>query len=87
MQIQRAIISDQEVTFLIIAVPDSVLNDRTQAEQAVQFFQIRSPGVPIALITRSLNGTPTAYFGRSDLAKRLLQVPPTAIVWEDLSIQ
>jgi hypothetical protein len=87
MQLHSAIIADQDLTFLIIAVPYPVLTDRTKAEQTVQFFQRRSVGLPVALVTRDSEGAPTAYFGRTDLAARLLQTPPAALRWQDFAIR
>ena len=72
---------------MVVAVPDAVLNDRTTAEQTVQFFQNHSSGLPIALVTRDEHGALTAFYGRRDLAPRLVRIPSTALLWQDLPVR
>jgi 2-polyprenyl-6-methoxyphenol hydroxylase-like FAD-dependent oxidoreductase len=86
MQIHHAIITDQESSFRIVAVPGPVMADRTQAERTVQFLQTRLTELPIALVTRNEDGTPAAYYGRGDLAVRLLRLPTTAVRWDVLPL-
>jgi hypothetical protein len=86
MRVQRAIITAQGITFMVVAVPKQIIDDRAKAEQTVKFLQSRWVGMPIALVTRDDRGAPTAYYGRGDLAMRLIHIPPTAVPWGDLSI-
>ena len=86
MRIQSAVIIAQGFTFMVVAVPKPVLDDQRQAEQTINFLQTRWVGVPIALVTRDAQGSPTAYYGPGDLALQLLRIPPTAVPWKDLSI-
>jgi hypothetical protein len=87
MHLQGALINDQNLTFMVVAVPDAVLDDRTTAEQTVQFFQNHASGLPIALVTRDKRGAPTAFYGRRDLARRLVRIPSTALPWQDLPVR
>ena len=87
MHLQSALITNQNLTFMVVAVPDAVLNDRTTAEQTVRFFQNHSSGLPIALVTRDERGAPTAFYGRRDLAPRLVRIPSTALPWQDLPVR
>jgi len=84
MSIKSALITDADPMFLVVAVPQRVLADPTRAEQTVWFFQRRLSGLPTALVTCDTRGAPTAYFGRGDLAARLLRIAPTALPWKDL---
>ena len=86
MYVQRAIISDQDFSFVIVAVPKPVMADRASAEQTVQFLQARWTALPLALVTRDAHGAPTAYYGPGDLAVRLLRVSPRTIRWGELPL-
>jgi hypothetical protein len=86
MRIQSAVIIAQGITFMVVAVPKPVLDDRQKAEQTINFLQARWAGMPLALVTCDPLGAPTAYYGPGDLALQLLRIPPTAVPWKDLSI-
>src|SRR5262245_43691914 len=86
MHIQRAIISDQKISFMIVAVPKPIMADPNAAEQTVRFLQAPWTTLPLALVTRDAHGTPTAYYGPGDLAVRLLRVAPRAILWGELPL-
>jgi hypothetical protein len=86
MRIQSAVIIAQGITFMVVAVPKSVLDDQRKAEQTIHFLQARWVGMPIALVTCDAHGSPMAYYGSGDLALQLLRIPPTAAPWKDLSI-
>jgi hypothetical protein len=83
MHIRSAFISDSDLPFLVLAVPQRVLDDQAEAEQTMRFFQSRSAGVPVALVTCDALGATTAYYGRGDLATRLLRTATTALRWQD----
>ncbi len=86
MPLQSALITDPESTFLIVAVPKQILDDRIKAEQTLQFLQSRGVDLPIALVTRDAQGAPTAYYRRGDLSIRLLRRPPMAMGWRDMPL-
>jgi hypothetical protein len=86
MPLQSTLINDHEATFLVVAVPKPVLDDREKAEQTIQFLQSRGNGLPVALVTCDESGAPTAYYGRGDLALRLLHHPAATITWSDLPL-
>jgi hypothetical protein len=85
MPLQSALITDHESTFLIVAVPKQVLDDRIKAEQTFQFLQSRGIQHPIALVTCDAHGAPTAYYGRGDLSIRLLRRSST-MDWSDMQL-
>ena len=84
MPLQSALIRDKESAFLVVAVPKLVLDDRAKAEQTVQFLQSRGAGLPVALVTCDAAGAPTAYYGRGDLAIRLLCQPAPTMTWSHM---
>ena len=84
MSIKSTLISDQNPLFLVVAVPPPVLDNRAKAEQTIRYFQARLSGLPTALVTRDAHGAPIAYYGRGDLAVRLLHIGAAALVWKDL---
>jgi hypothetical protein len=86
MPLQSTLIKDHETAFLVVAVPKLILDDRDKAEQTIQFLQSRRQGLPVALVTCDEIGTPTAYYGRGDLAIRLLRRPATAMAWSDMPL-
>ena len=86
MTLQSAVISDHESAFLIVAVPKLILDDRTKAEQTIQFLQSRGDGLPVALVTCDAAGAPTAYYGRGDLALRLLRRQATTVSWRPVRL-
>jgi hypothetical protein len=86
MRVHSAVITGQGITFMIVAVPKLIIDDRGKAEQTIQFLQTRWGGLPIARVTRDERGAPAAYYGRGDLAMQLIRVPPSAMPWNDLSI-
>jgi hypothetical protein len=63
MRIQSAVIIAQGITFMVVAVPKSVLDDQRKAEQTIHFLQARWVGMPIALVTCDAHGSPMAYYG------------------------
>jgi hypothetical protein len=85
MHIQRAIITAEEVAFMVVAVPHPIIADRTKAEQTIQFFQRRWSDLPIALVARDAMGSPAAYYGRGDLAVCLLTTP-APLAWSEVPI-
>ena len=86
MALQSALITDHESAFLVVAVPKLVLDDRSKAEQTMRYLEERGAGVPVALVTCNEVGAPTAYYGRSDLAIRLLRQRSQAMSWRDLPL-
>lgn len=85
MKFQGALIKEQGVTFAVVVVKKSVVDNRLTAQNAIQSFQPAFPGIPLVLMAQDFRGVPT-YFGRQDIAKFLAKVPMTAIPWREYSI-
>lgn len=80
MQIEGAIIKEQNTTFAIVVVKREVLNDSYRAQDAIRNFSPVFPGMPIVLMAQDHRGTPS-YYGRSDISRFMASVPLRAIPW------
>jgi hypothetical protein len=84
MRVQGAIIREQGQTFAVVIVKPHVVQDRTEAADAIQSF---TPvfGVPVVLMAQDGRGCPT-FYGRQDIARFLSRVPLSAIPWREYTI-
>lgn len=82
MTFQGAIVKEQGVTFAIVIVKKSVIDNRSEAGRAIISFQPYFPGLPVVLMAQDHRGVPT-YYGRNDIAKFLASVPLQAIPWKE----
>lgn len=85
MKFQGAVIKEQGVTFAVVIVKKHVIDNRSQAAQAVSSFQPFFPGIPVVLMAQDHRGVPT-YYGRKDIARFLASVPLQAIPWKEYTI-
>lgn len=85
MQIQGAVIQEQGVTFAIVIVKKHVVDNSIDAREAVGAFQPLFPGLPIVLMAQDSMGVPT-YFGRSDIAAFMANVPISAVPWKEYTV-
>jgi hypothetical protein len=82
MTFQGAVVKEQGVTFAIVVVKKSVIDNRTEAERIIIDFQPFFSGLPIVLMAQNHRGTPE-YYGRTDIVKFLASVPLQAIPWKE----
>jgi hypothetical protein len=85
MKIQGSVIKEQGVTFAIVIVKKSVIDSRTEANNAIGAFRPIFPGIPLVLMAQDHRGVPT-YYGRQDLAKFMANVPMHVIPWKEYTI-
>ena len=85
MRFQGAVIKEQGVTFAVVIVKKSVVENRPEAERVIRTFQPAFPRAPVVLMAQDSRGVPK-YFGRSDIAKFLANVPLSAIPWREYSV-
>ncbi len=85
MKFQGALVKEQGITFAIVVVKKSVLDNRLHAEDVIRSFQPAFPGAPIILMAQDSRGIPT-YLGRRDIVKFLSNVPTASIPWREYSI-
>jgi len=79
-QFEGAVIREKGVTFAVVIGRQSVLQNNTDADRAIQSFQPVFPGIPVVLMAQDGRGRPT-YFGRRDLSQFMANVPLRAVPW------
>lgn len=84
MQLDGALLKEQNVTFAIVVVQRHVLNSPSESDDARRSFSRVFPGVPIILMAQDHRGTPT-YQGRRDIVAFLSHVHPSRIPWKTYS--
>ncbi|HQJ87962.1 MAG TPA: hypothetical protein PLY91_05410 [Methanoregulaceae archaeon] len=83
MKVHGAKIKEQGVTFAVVIVKSHVLNNRSDADKAIQQAQtFLFPGVPVVLMAQDSSGR-AKYYGRPDISKFLANVPLRAIPWKE----
>lgn len=85
MKFQGALIKEQGVTFAVVIVKKPVVDNRIEANKAIQSFQPIFPGIPIVLMAQDPRGTPE-YYGRRDISRFLTNVPVSAIPWREYTV-
>jgi len=85
MKFQGSVIREQGIAFAIVIVKKQVIDNRSEAENAIRTFMPVFPSLPIILMAQDSRGGPT-YFGRPDIAKLMAQVPIHAVPWKEYTI-
>ena len=83
--IEGAVIREQGVTFAVVIVRPSVIQNTFEAGRAIQSFQPVFPGMPVVLMAQDGSGRPT-YYGRRDLSQFMAGVPLRAVPWKRYTI-
>lgn len=86
MKFQGAIIKEQGVTFAVVIVKKSIMDDRSSSENAIKSFQTAFPAIPIVLMAQDHKGSPT-YYGRRDISKFMASVPLSAVRWKEFTLR
>jgi len=82
MLFQGAVIKEQGVTFAVVIVKRHVVDNRSEANDAITSFQPLFPGLPVVLMTQDSQGIPT-YFGRKDIVRFMSNVPLSSVPWRE----
>ncbi|MBW8002420.1 MAG: hypothetical protein FVQ80_10430 [Planctomycetes bacterium] len=82
MKFQGAVIKEQGVTFAIVIVKKTVVDNATSARKAIMSFQPIFSNIPIVLMAQDSRGTPT-YYGRKDIVGFLANIPLSVIPWKE----
>lgn len=85
MRIQGAVIKEQGITFGIVIVKQHVVQNRNEANRAINSFGGVFGRIPVVLMAQNHRGTPT-YMGRRDIVKFLANVPMGAIPWREYTL-
>ncbi len=82
MKFEGALIKEQGITFAIVVVKPSIVQNRIQALEAQNGFSTVFPGVPIVLMAQNSKGVPT-YYGRKDIVQFLATISISRIPWKE----
>lgn len=82
MKFTGAVIKEQGVTFAVVVVKKSVIDNRIQASKAIQSFQPLFPDIPVILMAQDYRRK-SKYYGRPDIVRFLAGVPIHAIPWKE----
>lgn len=82
MKFQGAVVKEQGVTFAIVVVKRSVINDRRRAAETADTFRTVFGPMPIVLMAQDSRGVPT-YFGRDDIVRFLANTSMSRIPWRE----
>lgn len=84
MRVQGAVIREQGQTFAVVVVKPHVVQNRSEAANAIQSF---TPvfRVPVVLMAQDARGRPT-FYGRPDIARFMSSVPVHRIPWREYTI-
>jgi hypothetical protein len=85
MRFQGAVIKEQGVTFAIVIIEKSVIDNRSEADKVIRSFRPVFPGIPVVLMAQDSWGVPT-YYGRNDIAAFMANVPLQAVAWNEYSV-
>ena len=86
MKFQGAVIKEQGVTFAVVIVRKSVIDNKFEADRARVNFQPLFPGTPVVLMAQDHQGRPT-YYGRQDISRFLANVPLSVIPWREYTVR
>jgi hypothetical protein len=86
MQFEGAVIKEQGVTFAIVVVKSSVLNNSIEIDETRSSFGPAFPGIPIILMAQDSKGIPT-YQGKKDIVDFLASIDISRIPWKKYTIQ
>ncbi|MDP1748530.1 MAG: hypothetical protein Q8L22_03655 [Reyranella sp.] len=84
-QFEGAVIREQGVTFAVVVVSPSVVENSFEANEAIQAFQPVFTGMPIVLMAQDGRGRAT-YYGPRDLSKFMANVPLRRVPWRRYTI-
>jgi hypothetical protein len=84
MQFDGALIKEHGMSFAVVVVKPSTLDNSTPREEARQGFTNYFSGVPIILMAQNNRGVPT-YHGRNDIVKFLANIHPSRIPFKRYS--
>jgi len=82
MRFQGAVVKEQGVTFAVVIVKRHVMDNRSEANTTIASLRPMFPGLPILLMAQDSRSTPT-YFGRTDIARFMSNVPLSAVPWKE----
>ena len=73
MTFEGAVVREQGVTFALVVVKHQIVQNRSEAQNAISAFQPYFPGNPVVLVGQDARGLPT-HVGRPDIARLPISV-------------
>jgi hypothetical protein len=80
MEMERAEITEEGITFRVFRVLHGVVQDQARADSVRDTLE-KAWGMPVVLLSQQ-SGSLTYYRGRSDLVRYLRTVDPDVLPWE-----
>lgn len=85
MKFTGAVIKEQGVTFAVVIVKKSIIDNRIQSNKAIQSFLPLFPSIPVVLMAQDYRGKPK-YYGRRDIVHFLASVSFQTIPWKEYKL-
>ncbi len=85
MQFEGAVVREQGQTFAVVVVKKHVIDNRSEAAEAIGGFAGVIRGMPIVLMAQDTLGRPE-FYGRRDIVQFLASVPISAIPWRKYTL-
>ena len=85
VELTGAVIVEQNVTFAVVVVKRSFLNDKNAADSFMEELKAPFGGIPVVLMSQDDKGTPS-YYGRPDIAQFMASVPLKNIPWKKYAV-
>lgn len=85
MDFQGAVIREKGLSFAVVIVKAHVVASATAARSAIQGFGRFFPSLPVVLMAQDSGGRAT-YFGRTDIARFMANVPLDAVPWKEFTV-
>ena len=82
MKFQGAVIKEQGISFAIVAVRMTTMQNPDQREKTVALYTGIFQGIPVVLTAKDFKGA-LKYFGRSDIVAYLSKIKPGSIPWKE----
>ena len=83
-QFEGAVITEQDKTFAVVSVQQSVFNDSVNGTMIIKALLPVFNGIPVVLMTLDTKGVP-AYFGRPDLIILLESINIKDASWNQIT--
>jgi hypothetical protein len=85
-ELTAAVIIEQNITFAVVLVKSSTLDDKNFADGLIKTLEPSFGGVPVVLMVQDENGTPS-YYGRPDIAEFLSKTPLESMPWKKYALR
>jgi len=85
MKILGSVITEQDITFVIVQVKYSIINSELMRDNIMKMLRKKFVKDPIILMSKDIKGRPT-FWGREDIVKYLSKVQVNEYKWKEYNI-